>query len=273
MAEPTIPFTAIILAGKRPGRDSVAEAAGVACKSFAPIGDRAMVHRVLDALAAATQVGPQIICGLSQSLIDQEPELKARLDKGELKWIAGQPTPSLSTYHALKSLPDNAPALVTTADHAFLTTQIIEHFCTEARQKQCDVVVGLALYDKVIAAFPETKRTAIKFTDSAYSGCNLFAFLNPRAHKVAAFWSQIEEQRKKPLRMMRILGWWPVVRYLMGGLSLKDGLEHLSNRLGIRAGAVILPFPEAAVDVDSVDDWKFAQDVMKKGTFVKSRLA
>jgi CTP:molybdopterin cytidylyltransferase MocA len=63
---------------------------------------------------------------------------------------------------------------------------------------------------------------------------------------------------------MRILGLWPVVRYLAGRLSLSDGLEHLSNRLGIRAGAVILPFPEAAVDVDTVEDWEFAQAVVKK---------
>lgn len=264
MAGPTTPFTAIILAGKRPGRDPVAEAAGVACKSFAPIGNRPMVHRVLDTLASAEQVGPLILCGLSQSLIAQDPELKARLDTGEVKWIAGHPTPSASTYHALQSVPDSLPVLVTTADHAFLTAQIVDHFCSEACRIGCDAVAGLTLYKNVISAFPETKRTAIKFKDSAYCGCNLFAFLNPRSYSAAAFWRQIEQQRKKPLQMMRILGWWPVIRYLTGRFTLNDGLEQLSNRLGIRAGAVILPFPEAAVDVDTVDDWKFVQAFMKK---------
>jgi GTP:adenosylcobinamide-phosphate guanylyltransferase len=264
MAGPTTPFTAIILAGKRPGPDAVAEAAGVACKSFAPIGDRPMVHRVLDALAAAGQIGPRILCGLSPPLIEQELELKSRLDRGEIKWFPGHSTPSSSAYHALQSVPDGLPVLVTTADHAFLSAQIVDYFCSEARRMECDVVAGLTLYKSVISAFPETKRTAIRFKDSAYSGCNLFAFMNPRAYSVAAFWRRIEQQRKKPLRMMRILGLWPVVRYLTGRLSLNDGLEHLSNRLGIRAGAVILPFPEAAVDVDTVDDWKFAQAMVKK---------
>ena len=129
---------------------------------------------------------------------------------------------------------------------------------------ECDVVAGLTLYNSVTAAFPETKRTAIKFKDSAYSGCNLFAFMSPRAHSAAAFWRRIEQQRKKPLQMMRILGLWTVVRHLTGRLSLNDGLERLSKRLGIRAGAVILPFPEAAVDVDTIEDWKFAQAQVKK---------
>ncbi len=117
------------------------------------------------------------------------------------------------------------------------------------------------------AAFPETRRTAIKFNDGAYSGCNLFGFLNRRSHRAAQFWRQIEQERKKPLRMMRILGWWTVVRYLLGRISLDDGLEQISRKLQIRARAVLLPFPQAAVDVDTADDWHFVQGLVKKQAF------
>jgi GTP:adenosylcobinamide-phosphate guanylyltransferase len=267
MTETASPFTAIILAGKRPGKDPVAEAAGVACKSFAPIGGRPMVHRVLDALAAARQVGPRILCGPSQSLIAHEPELKARLETGEVKWIASHSTPSSSTYHALQSVLHGLPILVTTADHALLTPQIVDFFCGEARRIGCDVAVGLTPYEGVVSAFPETKRTAMKFYDGAYSGCNLFGFLNQRSHQAAQFWRQVEQDRKKPLRMMRILGWRTVVRYLLGRISLNEGLEQISGKLQIRARAILLPFPEAAVDVDTADDWHFVQRLAKKQAF------
>ena len=267
MTETKTPFNAIVLAGKRPGKDPVAEAAGVACKSFAPIGDRPMVHRVLDTLAAARQVGSLILCGPSQSIIDQEPELKARIERGEVKWIANHSTPSMSTYHALQSLAPDTPILVTTADHALLSTQIVDYFCAKARRIECDAVVGLTPYEGVVSAFPETKRTAMKFKDGAYCGCNLFGFLNPRAHRAARFWRQIEQQRKKPLKMMRILGGRAVLRYLMGRTSLDQGLEQISNKLQIRACAILLPFPEAAVDVDTADDWHFVQSLVKKQAF------
>jgi GTP:adenosylcobinamide-phosphate guanylyltransferase len=263
-AEPTTPFTAIILAGQRPGKDPVAEAAGVACKSFTPISGRPMVHWVLDALAAARQVDSLILCGPSRPLIEQEPELKARLETGEIKWIASQSTPSLSTYHALQAFPDNKPVLVTTADHALLTPQIVDYFCSKAYQLRCDVAVGLTPYEGVMSAFPETRRTAIKFKDGAHSGCNLFGFLNRRSDQAAQFWRRIEQERKKPLRMMQILGWWTVVRYLLGRISLADGLEKLSDKMQVRLGAVSLPFPQAAVDVDSVDDWQFVQRLAQK---------
>jgi CTP:molybdopterin cytidylyltransferase MocA len=52
----------------------------------------------------------------------------------------------------------------------------------------------------------------------------------------------------------------------LGRMSLNDTLEHISSKMGIRAGAVILPFPEAAVDVDTIDDWKFVQNLVAKNT-------
>jgi hypothetical protein len=36
----------------------------------------------------------------------------------------------------------------------------------------------------------------------------------------------------------------------------------MSHRLGFKAGAVVLPFPEAAVDVDSVNDLKMAENIV-----------
>jgi hypothetical protein len=52
-----------------------------------------------------------------------------------------------------------------------------------------------------------------------------------------------------------------VARYLLGRLSLEDALAHISRRMGLRVQAVLLPFPEAAVDVDTVGDWHFAESI------------
>jgi GTP:adenosylcobinamide-phosphate guanylyltransferase len=225
-----------------------------------------MVLRVLDTLHASSQVDSITLCGPPRIFIEQEPELKTRIDAGRVKWIDSQTTPSSSTYHALQSLPDNTPVLVTTADHALLTSQIIDVFCAEARRTECDVAVGLASQNQVRSAFPETRRTAIKFRDGAYCGCNLFGFLNPQAYIAARFWRQVEQQRKKPLQMMRILGWRALIRYLLGRMSLSDALKHISSKMGVRAAAVMLSFPEAAVDVDTVEDWIFVRNLVAKQT-------
>jgi CTP:molybdopterin cytidylyltransferase MocA len=53
----------------------------------------------------------------------------------------------------------------------------------------------------------------------------------------------------------------------LGRISLAEGLEQISGKLQIRARAILLPFPQAAVDVDTADDWQFVQSLVKKRTF------
>ena len=51
-----------------------------------------------------------------------------------------------------------------------------------------------------------------------------------------------------------LLGWWAVIRYRLGLLSLEEALAKLGKRLGLRMRAVILPYANAAIDVDSIAD-------------------
>jgi hypothetical protein len=53
---------------------------------------------------------------------------------------------------------------------------------------------------------------------------------------------------------------------MMGRLSLGDAFARISRVLDLRAGAVFLPFPEAAVDVDKVEDWELVQRIVAKPT-------
>ena len=61
---------------------------------------------------------------------------------------------------------------------------------------------------------------------------------------------------------MGVIGWTVALRYLLGKLSLLEGLGRLSTRMNVKAGAIILPFPEAAVDVDTVSDYRIAEEII-----------
>ena len=54
------------------------------------------------------------------------------------------------------------------------------------------MAVGFAAYDLVASAYPDMKRTVMKFGDSRYAECNLYAFLSARGRSAAAFWRQVE---------------------------------------------------------------------------------
>jgi len=122
----------------------------------------------------------------------------------------------------------------------------------------------VALHETVAAAYPETRRTAYRFKDGSYCSCNLFAFLTPRARQAPCFWRRVEQQRKNPLRVINELGWITVLRYLMGRLTFAEAMDRISQRLGFKVGLVTMPFPEAAIDVASVGDWHFVEQIATK---------
>lgn len=257
-------FTAIVLAADRESANPVARAAGVSCKSLAPINGTPMIFRVLKALSSSIKIKNILFCGPPKNIIDEEPELSECIAAGKATWIANQSTPSLSTHEAMKSLPQESAILVTTSDHALLSPKIVDYFCHEAQKLGCDAVVALTLHETVMAAYPETSRTAYRFKDGSYCSCNLFAFLTPQSRTIPSFWRQVEQQRKKPLRVISILGWSTVLLYLLRSLTLSEALNRISRRLGCKVGIVVMPYPEAAVDVDSAEDLHLVQQIALK---------
>jgi hypothetical protein len=104
----------------------------------------------------------------------------------------------------------------------------------------------------------------LKFSDGNYCGCNLFAFLTPRGREMAKNWQQVEDLRKSPIRVISMVGWGAMVLYAMGWLSLSGALHRLSRKTGIRISVVTMPFAEAAIDVDSVEDLELVKEIVAR---------
>lgn len=254
--EASCSFTALVLAADRGPADPVAQAAGVSCKAFAQVKGRPMVLRVLDALHDSSTVQQRVICGPSWEIIEQQTELHALLGTGQVEWHEPRNTPSTSAAAVMAVLPGTTPVLLTTADHALLSAEIADYFCAQAQASDYDLAVALVRYDRVAVAYPAMRRTAIRLSDGPYCSCNLFAFMTPRARTVVNFWRRVENERKQPWRVVGgVLGYLAIIRYLTTGLALEDALRRASQRLGLKIGAVIMPFPHAAIDVDKVEDW------------------
>lgn len=252
-------LSAIVLAGDRTASDELRADSGVNAKALLPVEGVPMVRRVLMALRAAESVADARLAGPAAADLRSDAVLAAWVDAGELGWSPPAGTPSTSACESLARIPEHRRVLLTTADHPLLSAEIVDAFCVASLAEDADVTLGLARYDLVREMFPEMRKTVLRFRDGDYCGCNLFAFLTPRGRSIARFWRRIENQRKKPLRLIGLLGWRAVIRYRLGRLPLDEALAGLSARLGLRIRAVILPYAQAAVDVDTLSDYRLVQ--------------
>jgi GTP:adenosylcobinamide-phosphate guanylyltransferase len=259
-AAPHCSFQALVLAGDRGTTDPLLAQSEACCKAMIEIDGTPMVLRVLTALRSAECIEGRLLSGPKPEQLAIEPEVNRLVESGEIGWCEPRGTPSTSASHAMKMIDGDTPVLITTADHPLLNAAIIDHFCRQSAASDADLTVGLAPHRLVAEAFPEMKKTVLRFSDEHFCGCNLFAFLTPQARGFAEHWRQVESDRKNPLKIIRVLGWGAVIRYLLGRLSLDDALESLSLKFGLRIRAVILPYAEAAVDVDSVRDHYIVQE-------------
>jgi len=256
-------FTAIVLAADRTAHDPIALKTGMACKAIAPIFGTPMIIRVLDALETSGMVKTIIICGPPKFAIPDCPELERRIASGRVIWLPNLDSPSRSADSGLTHIDQNSPVLLTTAYHAVLTSSIVRHFLGESQKAGSDATVGVVKYEDVAAAFPGVKRTVIRLKDGGVCGCNLYAFLNLRGRGLVSFWQRAEQLRKRPwLLIGQIFGPMTVLSYLLGALTLDKGLNAVAAKTGIRVLPVFLPYPQAGVDVDKVEDMLLVESVL-----------
>lgn len=257
-------FASVILAGERAATDPLREHTGVACKALLEIDGKIMIRRVIDALEDARAVRSIHLNGPTEACVTSDAGLSALIADGRADWTAPGVSPSTSAHQMLVRFPADQPVMLTTADHPLLTPEIVDHFCDGAAASGCDVVIGLAPYELTHSVYPELKKTVLRFREGGFCGCNLFAFLTEDGRRVADFWRRVEQERKKPLVVIRLLGAWALLRYRMGWLTLDGALARLSRKVGVRIGVVILPFAHASVDVDSVSDYDLVQRYAKE---------
>ncbi|RBM09126.1 nucleotidyltransferase family protein [Novacetimonas cocois] len=248
----------LILAGSRRGvRDPMAQAAGISHKALLPVCGRPMITRVCDALMQVPGLGKIVVC------IDDPDVLRGAVPPS-VTFIPEAAGPSASVMNALATL--GAPLLVTTADHALLRPEWVESFIADSTRAQCDMSAGIALEGAIARDVPDTKRTMIRLADGAFSGCNLFFLRTPAAMSVLKLWQRLENDRKHPLRMARLLGPGILLRFVLRRLTRAALCRRIGRLTGARVGLIPIDDGRAAVDVDKPADLELVTRLIGRDT-------
>jgi CTP:molybdopterin cytidylyltransferase MocA len=255
----TVQWTAILLAGQRPGRDPLAAAFGQEWKALVPIAGEAMLSRVARTLLASPSIARILV-------VAQQPDA---LFVGDCAWMAGEPRIATGLSGAgiatsVAAIAGSAaapwPVLATTADHPLLTPEIVEAMLAGAGE--ADVAVGVVGSRVLLAAYPDNRRTWLKFADDGWTGANLFALRTPAATQALAAWSAVEQDRKKALKLVWHFGAFLAIRAFTRTITLGGAMKRAGRRLGFEARPVALPFAEAGIDVDKPSDHALAEAIL-----------
>lgn len=248
-------YTAVLLAGSRPGRDHFAHQFGTDMKALIAVGGEPMVRRPVRALLASEAVGEVIV-------VSQAPDRIAAVIPNDerVRFKESLGTIAETMQHLLDDTELRWPLLVTTADHALLTPSMVNEFCAAAAS--VDVTIGVVRRDCLLRRLPQTERTWLKFRGGAYTGANLFTLASPNVRPAIELWRSVEQDRKKAWRLVSLLGPGVLLAVALRLVSVDDVLSRLGRRIGLRVKAVRLSNPLAGVDVDKPADHTLVEAVL-----------
>ncbi len=252
-------WTAILLAGERPGGDPLARYFGVPSKAMIRLGGSTLLRRVARTLLAAPEIRRVII-------LAQDPEALMTGDAAELArdsrvaFAAAGDGIAASISAIAGSALAPFPLLVTTADHALLTPAMLTEFLSAVGD--CDVAVGVGERRALESAYPDSRRTWLKFADGDYSGANLFALRSLKAASALSLWEGIEQDRKRVWKLFARFGPRLLARALTRSIDFPRAVARAGQRLSLRAKPVVLTAPEAAIDVDKLSDFALAEQIL-----------
>lgn len=251
----------IVLAGSRPGVDPIAEMAGEPYKALVKVAGVPMLERVTRTLLSLKD------CRRVTILLQDDHILTARR---EWQWLFDTPRIQVlksngSACEALLDvLADNEdwPVMVTTADNVMLTPAIAREFITGVERADTNFAFATVAEEDVRRSVPETRRTYWHFADGGFATCNLFAFNGQEAMAALRLWRQVEQDRKRVAKVVKIFGLTTLIGFRLGLITLAGGLRRASKRLGLSVAAIPLDDPRACIDVDKPEDFVLTERLL-----------
>lgn len=266
-------YTAIILAGKRPGTDPVAAAFGEDYKALVPALGLPMITRVVTALCRASHIG-RIVIATDDALgpLAQIPGLMEACANTEIVVIPTGKTICASVINAIEACPGAARFLVTTSDHPLLTGAMVDDFLT-ASSHELGLGVGMVEKREIETGYPGMRRTYLRFRGAQVSGANLFALNGREGMKAVRFWESIEANRKKPWKIFAAFGVINLLGVILKLFSIGQAFKRASEVVGCTARPILIKQAEAAIDVDKVQDLLTVDGILARRNLVEPQPA
>jgi len=254
-------FTGLVLAASRGNLDPLAQAGGVSHKCFIDISGEPMLRRVVRAVMQSGRIGRTIVA-IEPDSIEEASALLGDLPGAErIEYVASRD--NIASSVDAVATPDMLPLVVTTGDNALHTAEMVRFFCDALDTFEDDAALGLTPARYILEKYPEGNRAFHRFRDGAFSSCNIYALMNERSLKGTRVFATGGQFGKRPKRLIGAFGLAAFLLYKSRLLKLRGFLNFLSFAVGVRPGAVLMPFAEAPIDVDRMQDWDLANRIVR----------
>ena len=257
-------YTALIMAASRRSETNpLAEANGVSHKCLIDMDGEPMIDIVLRSLTGSAHIGKVLISIDSPEALKAAPGAQAGIASGRVEVVESGENPYVSVLDALDD-PSIFPVVVSTGDNALHTPEMVDFYCEAFTRSDADVSVAFCDEATILPAYLRGKPAPHRFRDDRFGNCNLFGLKTHQAVRSVKAFEGGGQFGKKKIRFYKAFGLVNLLIYKYGLLTLEQAFRRLSRRFRLKIVPIMMPFPEAPIDVDNPHDEKLARELLAK---------
>ncbi|MFW5981646.1 MAG: nucleotidyltransferase family protein [Halanaerobiaceae bacterium] len=209
-----------------------------------------MLEYVLQAVNNASNTGRVVVVG-------NENELKPAINSKVDTFIESAESMTENVIRGLNFLHDSEFILLMTSDIPLITSEIIEDYisaCLQNKNADADLYYPIIPKENNEMMFPDTERTYFNLEEGIYTGGNMVIIRPEVIDNSIPLLKEVLESRKKPWKLIKLLGLTFIFRFAFGHLSINDIEKNVKKITNCNGCFMISPYPEIGFDVDKVSD-------------------
>lgn len=215
-------------------------------KSLLPLKDKLMLDYILEALDACPLLGKKVLVG--------PPIVKEKRGEKVDFFVQGGENIFSNVVLGLQALPTAQQVLVVTSDIPLLTKAALEDFLQRCSEQEAQFYYPIIAKEVNERKYPGNKRTYVSLREGTFTGGNIFLVEPLAITKSAALAQKIIALRKKPLKLVSVLGWTFLCKLLFHLLTIRELEDRVSALFQVKAVSIVTPYPEIGVDIDKPSD-------------------
>lgn len=243
---------AVVTAGGRLTGDLAAEA-GTTIKALAPIGGTPLIHTALAALRAAKRIGTIAVVGPADALVQAGAAGDHTLEEGETG-----PENVRRGLAAVRADAGEGLVVVSTSDLPFVTSEAVDALLERA-PADADIVFPVVTREAYLDVFPRSPNTFAPLAGRFYTGGSVLLVRPTAIERNHALIERVFAARKSQTRTALLLGLPFLLRFAARRLTIAQAEARASALTGCRCHALLGADPRLAMDVDTLDDYRYAK--------------
>ncbi len=216
-------------------------------KALLPIGGKAMVQWVLDALNGSALVRRVVVVGLApgEGALHSDKALSYLPNAGSLIGNV-----EAGAKRLLELDPSAQKALIVSSDIPCMTAEMVDWMVNTCLASDHEVYYGLISEAIMEKRFPGSKRSYFTLKEGRFCGTDMIVLSTGLVGHYHPAWNDIVGARKSILKQASFVGFDTLLLMLLRQMTIPEAERRAMTKMGIRGRILLSPYAEIGMDVD-----------------------